>query len=368
MDTLVTLIKGLEGPLGGMGTAFGSSLMGLSSSLVLGILALNLNKASSYFTGAMENWLAQHTVENQPGSQPAASQPGSLMEMSQTDSLMAPSDNLMAPAIAQPDPRLSKLIDQLSLVAKALESTPAASSGINDEKWDEFMETFRTSNETLIQTFHNDQLELINQSHQDHKELMELTHHDHEELVHVSHHDHEELLETSHQDLEAINQKQAKMLTAIEQLSEKMEKTVDIQVRQLEYTEMLAKNAELHLKESEKLRLLFSTSTDSCVEALGAIQESKQRLIQIVTSLLDEQKHVIQTQTHTADIITELKEEIRQQPSPITTDDLDSLAQEIHNCTDKLEKERRNNDIRQSRLEKMIQTIGKAVNHLRGRG
>ncbi|WP_263080628.1 hypothetical protein [Endozoicomonas sp. Mp262] len=361
MDTLITLIKGLEGPLGGMGTAFGSSLMGLSSSLVLGILALNLNKASSYFTGAMENWLAQHTVESQPGApQPAANQPGSLMEI--------PADGLMAPPAPQPDPRLNKVIEQLSLVAQALDSAPAANSGINEEKWDAFMAMFQASNKALLETFHNDQRELINQTHQDHKELMDLTHHNHEELVQVSHHDHEELLETSHKDLEALNQKQARMITVVEKLSETLEKSVQIQARQLEYTEVLNQNAEMQLRESEKLRALFSTSTNSSVEALGAIHESKQRLIQIVSSLLDEQKHVTQTQTKTTEQLDQLKEEIRQQPSPISTTDLDHLAQQIHDCTEKVEKERRNNDIRQSRMEKMMQAIGKAVNHIRGRG
>ena len=52
-----SLKAGLEGPLSGMGTAFGSSLLGLAGSLVLGFLDLQLGQAQNRLFIALEDWL-----------------------------------------------------------------------------------------------------------------------------------------------------------------------------------------------------------------------------------------------------------------------------------------------------------------------
>ena len=52
------LQEGLRGPLSGMGTAFGSSLFGLSGSLVLGFLDLQSSQAQNRFYNELEEWLA----------------------------------------------------------------------------------------------------------------------------------------------------------------------------------------------------------------------------------------------------------------------------------------------------------------------
>lgn len=52
-----SLKAGLEGPLSGMGTAFGSSLLGLAGSLVLGFLDLQLGQAQNLLFIALEDWL-----------------------------------------------------------------------------------------------------------------------------------------------------------------------------------------------------------------------------------------------------------------------------------------------------------------------
>ena len=49
---------GLNAPLGGMATAFSSSLFGLAGSLVLGFLDLQLGQASGRFYADLEDWLA----------------------------------------------------------------------------------------------------------------------------------------------------------------------------------------------------------------------------------------------------------------------------------------------------------------------
>ncbi len=52
------LIAGLRAPLGGMGTAFSSSLFGLAGSLVLGFLDLQLGQAQNRFAIELEDWLS----------------------------------------------------------------------------------------------------------------------------------------------------------------------------------------------------------------------------------------------------------------------------------------------------------------------
>ncbi|MHB2267613.1 MotA/TolQ/ExbB proton channel family protein [Aliihoeflea sp. PC F10.4] len=60
-DTLASLQAGLTAPLSGMGTAFSSSLFGLSGSLVLGFLDLQAGRAQNRFYVELENWLSSVT-------------------------------------------------------------------------------------------------------------------------------------------------------------------------------------------------------------------------------------------------------------------------------------------------------------------
>jgi hypothetical protein len=55
------LKRGLEAPLGGMGTAFSSSLFGLGGSLVLGFLELQASQAQNRFYNDLEEWLSSVT-------------------------------------------------------------------------------------------------------------------------------------------------------------------------------------------------------------------------------------------------------------------------------------------------------------------
>jgi hypothetical protein len=58
---LQSLKAGLAAPLDGMGTAFSSSLFGLSGSLVLGFLDLQAGRAQTRFYTELENWLSSVT-------------------------------------------------------------------------------------------------------------------------------------------------------------------------------------------------------------------------------------------------------------------------------------------------------------------
>jgi hypothetical protein len=57
-SVLDALKSGLSAPLSGMGTAFSSSLFGLSGSLVLGFLDLQAGRAQNRFYTELENWLS----------------------------------------------------------------------------------------------------------------------------------------------------------------------------------------------------------------------------------------------------------------------------------------------------------------------
>ncbi|MBO3761881.1 flagellar motor protein MotA [Ciceribacter sp. L1K23] len=60
-DILQSLKSGLTAPLSGMGTAFSSSLLGLSGSLILGFLDLQAGRAQNRFYTELENWLSSVT-------------------------------------------------------------------------------------------------------------------------------------------------------------------------------------------------------------------------------------------------------------------------------------------------------------------
>lgn len=60
-DMLEAIKTGLAAPLDGMGTAFSSSLFGLSGSLVLGFLDLQASRAQNRFYTELENWLSSVT-------------------------------------------------------------------------------------------------------------------------------------------------------------------------------------------------------------------------------------------------------------------------------------------------------------------
>ena len=63
-SVLDTLKAGLSAPLSGMGTAFSSSLFGLSGSLIVGFLDLQAGRAQNRFYTELENWLSSVTDLN----------------------------------------------------------------------------------------------------------------------------------------------------------------------------------------------------------------------------------------------------------------------------------------------------------------
>lgn len=76
------LKAGLEAPLSGMGTAFSSSLFGLTGSLVLGFLDLQAGQAQNRFYNELEDWLSTVT-DIEPEDGPIMSVPSSNTEQIQ---------------------------------------------------------------------------------------------------------------------------------------------------------------------------------------------------------------------------------------------------------------------------------------------
>lgn len=64
-----SLKEGLAAPLGGMGTAFSASLLGLSGSLILGFLDLQTSQAQNAFYTDLEDWMTSMTELDHPVTQ-----------------------------------------------------------------------------------------------------------------------------------------------------------------------------------------------------------------------------------------------------------------------------------------------------------
>ena len=61
MDAFNGLMSGLENQLGGMGTAFSTSLLGLAGSLIVGLLELFSGHGQNRFYMELEDWLSART-------------------------------------------------------------------------------------------------------------------------------------------------------------------------------------------------------------------------------------------------------------------------------------------------------------------
>jgi hypothetical protein len=76
LDVFGKLMGGLESQLGGMGTAFSSSLLGLAGSLVLGLLELFAGHGQNRFSRELEEWLSSITRIGLAGEGEGADQSG----------------------------------------------------------------------------------------------------------------------------------------------------------------------------------------------------------------------------------------------------------------------------------------------------
>ena len=81
-DAVGQLIRNLQEPLGGMGTAFSSSLFGLGGSLIVGFLDIQAGQAQSRFYADLEDWLSgmTETRRNNRGGDSSAGYDGAFVD------------------------------------------------------------------------------------------------------------------------------------------------------------------------------------------------------------------------------------------------------------------------------------------------
>lgn len=113
LDVFAKLMGGLESQLGGMGTAFSSSLLGLAGSLVIGLLELFAGHGQNRFSRELEEWLSTITHLGVAGAAGA-----------HDDENLAP----VAAMLADLSQSMAKLTRAVEGLAKA---TPKASEGVD---------------------------------------------------------------------------------------------------------------------------------------------------------------------------------------------------------------------------------------------
>jgi hypothetical protein len=114
------LKAGLQAPLGGMGTAFSSSLFGLAGSLILGFLDLQAGQAQNRFYNDLEDWLSSVTEITDTEERPAEPAPAPA----------APAPAPAAPALATED--FQKSLDKLTQVMSEGGPNRAATAAMAD--------------------------------------------------------------------------------------------------------------------------------------------------------------------------------------------------------------------------------------------
>ncbi|WP_417718407.1 biopolymer transporter ExbB [Salipiger sp.] len=133
VETFSRLMSGLEGQLGGMGVAFASSLLGLTGSLVVGLLELFAGHGQNRFFRELEEWLSSITKLSLSGDGDGSSEMGVVgMVLDQMTEQMERLNYLFAQAEEgriEVDSRLGQLADSIERMTERLEATaPSATS------------------------------------------------------------------------------------------------------------------------------------------------------------------------------------------------------------------------------------------------
>ena len=140
------LKQGLQTPLGGMDTAFSSSLFGLAGSLILGFLALQAGQAQNRFYNELEEWLSGVTrlgggsIGGEDGAQSVPAYIQALLE--QTADSLESLQRTMARAeenrmtyqqeMSQLNERLSILADTMRTEHDLMKRLAEGQKGLND--------------------------------------------------------------------------------------------------------------------------------------------------------------------------------------------------------------------------------------------
>ena len=111
------LMTGLEAQLGGMGVAFGSSLLGLAGSLVVGLLELFAGHGQNRFYQELEDWLSSITRVGFSSGEEGGTGDGAVAAV--VDQMAEQMDSLQR-VLAQSDDRRAAMEDKLGTLADAV--------------------------------------------------------------------------------------------------------------------------------------------------------------------------------------------------------------------------------------------------------
>ena len=128
-DIFARLQSGLEAQLGGMGTAFSSSLLGLAGSLIVGLLELFAGHGQNRFYRELEEWMSTITRIGIDGGEDGAPVDMSAMGtfVDQLGELMDTIQMMMGQADADRD-RNDKRFEQLAMAMQQMAQNETASS------------------------------------------------------------------------------------------------------------------------------------------------------------------------------------------------------------------------------------------------
>lgn len=124
------LLAGIEAQLGGMGTAFASSLLGLAGSLVVGLLELFAGHGQNRFYMELENWLSSITRirAGASGEEGAAGYAEEILEQTARQmALLQASIDGYEKARATMDGKLDVLVESVSSMAQHMGANSAGS-------------------------------------------------------------------------------------------------------------------------------------------------------------------------------------------------------------------------------------------------
>ena len=154
---LKRLMTGLESQLGGMGTAFGSSLLGLAGSLVVGLLELFAGHGQNRFYRELEEWLSTITrVGFSSGDIEAAGSSGETGALTAVMSQMVQQLDAMQDMVAQTAGERDEAEAQLDRLSEAIEGLAGSAQGSKSDI-DPFdaLERISTGNERLMKALEN---------------------------------------------------------------------------------------------------------------------------------------------------------------------------------------------------------------------
>jgi hypothetical protein len=133
-EIFTRLQAGLESQLGGMGTAFSSSLLGLAGSLVIGLLELFAGHGQNRFYNELEDWLSTMTRVTLSAEDGGAAGEGSAIMAQIADQLGEQLEALQMmftqndSARSRIDGKLDRLADTIGRLAERLDTGEAASA------------------------------------------------------------------------------------------------------------------------------------------------------------------------------------------------------------------------------------------------